>query len=65
MWWIIALAVIVLLSLVMSIFSVALPKFKVIQNLIDRLNLVNRGNLSGMMVIRSFNMQDFEAETLR
>ncbi len=60
MWWIIALAVIVLLSLVLSIFSVALPKFKVIQNLIDRLNLVTRENLSGMMVIRSFNMQDFE-----
>ncbi len=60
MWWIIALAVIVLLSLVMSIFSIALPKFKVIQNLIDRLNLVTRENLSGMMVIRSFNMQGFE-----
>ncbi|HEY9151827.1 MAG TPA: ABC transporter permease, partial [Anaerolineales bacterium] len=60
MWWIIALAVIVLLGLIMTIFSIALPKFKVVQNLIDRLNLVTRENLSGMMVIRSFNMQGFE-----
>ncbi len=60
MWWIIALGVIVLLGLVLTIFSIALPKFKIIQSLIDRLNLVTRENLSGMMVIRAFNMQDFE-----
>ena len=60
MWWIIALAVIVLLGLIATIFSIALPRFKVVQNLIDRLNLVTRENLSGMMVIRSFNMQGFE-----
>jgi ATP-binding cassette subfamily B protein len=60
MWWIIALAVIVLLGLVLTVFSIALPKFKVIQSLIDRLNLVTRENLSGMMVIRSFSMQEFE-----
>ena len=60
MWWIIALAVIVLLGLVMTVFSIALPKFKIIQSLIDRLNLVTRENLSGMMVIRAFNMQPFE-----
>ncbi len=60
MWWIIALAVIVLLGLILTVFSIALPKFKIIQNLIDRLNLVTRENLSGMMVIRAFNMQDFE-----
>jgi len=60
MWWIIALAVIVLLGLIMTIFSIALPRFKIVQNLIDRLNLVTRENLSGMMVIRSFNMQGFE-----
>ncbi len=60
MWWIIALGVIVLLGLILTIFSIALPKFKVIQSLIDRLNLVTRENLSGMMVIRAFNMQDFE-----
>ncbi|HVN14680.1 MAG TPA: ABC transporter ATP-binding protein [Anaerolineales bacterium] len=60
MWWIIALGVIVLLGLILTIFSIALPKFKIIQSLIDRLNLVTRENLTGMMVIRAFNMQDFE-----
>jgi ATP-binding cassette subfamily B multidrug efflux pump len=60
MWWIIALGVIVLLGLVLTVFSIALPRFKIIQNLIDRLNLVTRENLSGMMVIRAFNMQGFE-----
>ncbi len=62
MWWIIALGVIVLLGLVLSVFSVAVPKFKIIQTLIDRLNLVTRENLSGMMVIRAFNMQGFEEQ---
>jgi ATP-binding cassette, subfamily B, multidrug efflux pump len=60
MWWIIALAVIVLLGLILTVFSIALPKFKIIQSLIDRLNLVTRENLSGMMVIRAFSMQNFE-----
>jgi ATP-binding cassette subfamily B protein len=60
MWWIIALAVVVLLGLILTVFTVALPKFKIIQSLIDRLNLVTRENLSGMMVIRAFNMQSFE-----
>ena len=62
MWWIIALAVVVLLGLILTVFSIALPKFKAIQNLIDRLNLVMRENLSGMMVIRAFNMQKFEED---
>jgi ATP-binding cassette subfamily B multidrug efflux pump len=62
MWWIIALAVVVLLGLILTVFSIALPKFKAIQNLIDRLNLVTRENLSGMMVIRAFNMQSFEED---
>lgn len=60
MSWIIALAVVVLLGLILSVFSVALPKFKAIQKLVDRLNLVTRENLSGMMVIRAFNTQKFE-----
>jgi ATP-binding cassette subfamily B protein len=62
MWWIIALAVVVLLGLILTVFSIALPKFKAIQNLIDRLNLVTRENLLGMMVIRAFNMQQFEED---
>ena len=60
MWWIIAVAVIVLIGMVITIFSISLPKFRVIQKLIDRLNLVSRENLAGMMVIRAFNMQPFE-----
>ena len=60
MWWIIALAVIVLLGLIAVVFVIAVPKFKLIQSLIDRLNLVTRENLSGMMVIRAFNKQGFE-----
>ncbi len=61
MWWIIALAVIVLLGLILSIFAISLPKIKIIQSLIDRLNLVTRENLSGMMVIRAFNKQQDES----
>ncbi len=61
MWWIIALAVTVLLALILTVFSIALPRFKAIQNLVDRLNLVMREALSGMMVIRAFNRQDHEA----
>jgi ATP-binding cassette subfamily B multidrug efflux pump len=60
MWWLIAVAVAILLSLIAIVFSIALPKFKSIQKLVDRLNLVARENLSGMMVIRAFNMQPFE-----
>lgn len=62
MSWIIALAVIILLGLVAIVFAIALPKFKKIQKLIDRLNLVTRENLSGLMVVRAFNTQKFEEE---
>ncbi len=57
MWWIIALAVVVLLGVILTIFSMTLPKFRIMQSLIDRLNLVTRENLSGMMVIRAFNKE--------
>lgn len=62
MSWIIALAVIVLLGFIGSIFAVVLPKFKKMQALVDRLNLVMRESLSGIMVIRAFNTQDFESK---
>jgi ATP-binding cassette subfamily B multidrug efflux pump len=62
MWWIIALAVVVLLGLILSVFSISLPKFRIMQSLIDRLNLVTRENLSGMMVIRAFNKQEDEEQ---
>ncbi|MBQ6930923.1 MAG: ABC transporter ATP-binding protein [Clostridia bacterium] len=54
MSWILAVAVGTLLMLIVIGFSAALPKIKIIQSLIDRLNLVSRENLSGMMVIRAF-----------
>ena len=60
MWWLIALAVATLIILIIVVFIVAVPKFKIMQDLIDRLNLVTRENLSGMMVIRAFNKQDDE-----
>jgi len=62
MWWIIAVAVVALLSLILLVFSISLPKFKIMQSLIDRLNLVMRENLSGMMVIRAFNKEEDEEE---
>lgn len=60
MWWTIALAVGVLLLLIITAFSLALPKFQLIQTLVDRLNLIARENLSGMMVVRAFNRQSHE-----
>ena len=60
MTWIIGLGVAVLLTVIIAVFSISLPKFKRIQSLIDRLNLVTRESLSGLMVIRAFNTQDFE-----
>ncbi len=62
MWWIIAVAVVALLSLILIVFTISLPKFKIMQSLIDRLNLVTRENLSGMMVVRAFNKQEDESE---
>ncbi|HIW74335.1 MAG TPA: ABC transporter ATP-binding protein/permease [Firmicutes bacterium] len=60
MTWIIALGVLVLIGLVTVIFSIAMPKFKMVQKLVDKLNLVTRESLSGIMVIRAFGTQEFE-----
>lgn len=60
--WIIALAVIILLGLIIVVFNVAMPKFKILQKLTDRLNLVSRENLSGMLVVRAFTNEKFEEE---
>jgi ATP-binding cassette subfamily B multidrug efflux pump len=60
MWWILAMAVGILLALILVVFYIALPKFKSIQKLIDRLNLVARESLAGLMVVRAFNKQEFE-----
>lgn len=58
--WIIAVAVIVLIGMITVIFSIAMPRFKLMQKLVDRLNLVTREALSGMMVIRAFGNQGHE-----
>lgn len=60
MSWIIALAVTLLIGFVAIIFVFAIPKFKLMQTLIDRLNLVAKENLSGLLVIRAFGSEPFE-----
>ncbi len=61
MWWTIALAVVILVLFIILIFSlVTPPRFKRMQALIDRLNLIMRENLSGILVVRAFNKQGFE-----
>jgi len=60
MTWVIGVAVICLVGVIAVLFSIAMPKFKIVQDLIDRLNLVTRENLDGMLVIRAFNTQKFE-----
>lgn len=60
MTWIIALCVVVLLSLIGVLMSVAMPKFKINQKLIDATNSVTREFLEGMPVIRAFNTQKYE-----
>jgi len=62
MSWIIALACVILIGIIAVVMSIAMPKFKLIQKLVDRLNLVSRENLSGMMVIRAFATQGHEKE---
>jgi ATP-binding cassette, subfamily B, multidrug efflux pump len=60
MSWIIGLAVAVLFGMFIVLFTVAVPKFKMLQKLVDRLNLVTRENLTGLRVIRAFNTEEPE-----
>lgn len=62
MTWVIALAVILILGVVFVLFAVAMPRFKMLQKLIDRLNLVTREILQGVPVIRAFSTQKREEE---
>ncbi|WP_294130377.1 ABC transporter ATP-binding protein [uncultured Clostridium sp.] len=62
MGWVIGVAVISILLLVIVLFSFAMPKFKSVQKLVDRLNLVTRESLTGMLVIRAFSTQKYEEE---
>ncbi len=60
--WVIALALLVILGYVMVLMSVSMPKFKLMQKLVDRLNLVSREILTGLSVIRAFKREDQEEE---
>jgi len=60
MSWIVALATLTMIGVMAVLFSIALPKFKIIQDLIDRLNLVARENLNGILIVRAFSTQKFE-----
>ena len=60
MVWILGVAIIAVSMLIIFMFVVALPKFTKIQKLIDKLNLVSRENLSGLLVVRAFRAQEFE-----
>ena len=62
MEWIIALAVVVILGFVMMLVSMAMPKFKIMQTLVDGLNLVSREILTGLSVIRAFGREKTEEE---
>ena len=62
MAWIIAVAVMAVLSIVIVLFALAMPKFKVFQKFVDRLNLVTREILSGLPVIRAFATEKVEEE---
>ena len=60
MAWIIALAVIVILAVVLVLMKIAMPKFKLMQKLVDKLNLVAREILTGLPVIRAFSRERYE-----
>jgi ATP-binding cassette subfamily B protein len=62
MSWILAIAVVALFGLILVTMAVATPKFKIIQKMVDKLNLVSRENLSGLMVIRAFATRDYEKQ---
>jgi ATP-binding cassette subfamily B multidrug efflux pump len=62
MSWIIGVAVLTILGIIVTLLTIAMPKFKRIQKLMDRVNLVTREMLSGLMVIRAFNTQAYEED---
>ncbi len=60
MTWIIGLGLTCVLGLIGTMFVLVLPKFKIIQKLIDKVNLVSRESLTGLMVVRTFGSEDYE-----
>ena len=62
MSWIIGLAILTIVVVIGSLFTLAMPKFKKLQDLIDKLNMVSREILTGIPVIRAFNKEKYEEE---
>lgn len=62
MGWIIIVAVLSIMLLVFTLMRIAMPKFKIMQSLVDKLNLVSREILTGIPVIRAFSREKFEEE---
>ena len=62
MTWIIGLAVVIILGIVVTLFITVMPKFKILQKLVDKVNLVTREILTGLPVIRAFSTQKHEEE---
>lgn len=60
MAWIVAVGVVAILTLIIVLFAVAMPRFKKLQKLVDKINQVMRESLTGMLVIRAFNTQKYE-----
>ena len=62
MTWIIGVAILVVMAIVVFLFCAVMPRFKVMQKLVDRVNLVTREILSGLPVIRAFSTEKHEEE---
>ena len=62
MFWIIGLAVLLIVMVVAVLFIVVMPRFKIVQNMVDKLNLVSREILTGLPVIRAFHTEKHEEE---
>lgn len=60
--WIITVGTLLLAAMIVVLFTVGLPKFKILQQLVDKLNLVTRENLTGLRVVRAFNNEATEEE---
>jgi ATP-binding cassette subfamily B protein len=62
MSWIVAAATFIMVACMVALFFIVMPKYKKLQKLIDRLNLVSRENLSGILIVRAFSTQKFEKQ---
>ena len=60
LWWIIVLAVVAVMVVISLLMGVTMPKFRIVQKLIDKVNLVAREQLSGLSVVRAFNRESYE-----